>query len=71
MPITTEPVADREPWRIPMWLGPCAVLAIAGLFRGRNTALIEQWSVEGDGGRTSSNDQKERTNGDVRVHRRS
>jgi hypothetical protein len=32
MPIIAEPIADREPWRIPMWLGLCAFLAIAGLF---------------------------------------
>jgi hypothetical protein len=71
MPIITEPIADREPSCIPMWLGPSHFWRSRGFSCGRNTALIEQWSVEGEGGRTSSNDQKERTNGDVRVHRRS
>jgi hypothetical protein len=34
-------------------------------------ALIEKWGVEAQSGRTPNNRQKERTNGGVRVHRRS
>jgi hypothetical protein len=39
MPTPTEPIGRREPWRIPMWWGFCAFLAIAGFF-----LLEEHWA---------------------------